>query len=779
MEQHASPVHDINDPAIYISKKLSDDDKLSLLKSKSVFPHNFECPVTAGRKFKSSWMQNRPWLRYSITKDKAFCAYCICFGGKKNILGATSCSSNLSPFVSCGFGNWKKATGKDNYIDQHMLSEAHQTAEEMVHCFLSTCQPGKDIVARLSKQKSEQQIRTKKGLLSIIDVIIKLAMRGAPLRGNWVKKTGEENGNFIFFLNWKSEFDKDLKDHLKYAPKNAKFTSPRIQNEIISLCESIIREKVIATVQTYWSVMADETTDVSATEQMSICIRFVNSNMEVCEEFLGFVKLTKMDAQSVFDVLIPTLEGWGLDLTALVGQGYDGAAVMSGSKNGVQKKVSDAYPNAIYVHCRSHVLNLALAGACTGIDSVRDLFDNVAKITSFLGDGAKRKELFKEIAATEANDELTALLTEGGDDDDDEEDEDEDDNDEGNGEVDHGLRKSNKAILRGRKMKTVPKLCPTRWSSRVETLSALMAKYSSVMETLEQIADQSKGEPRSNAQSYIRLMESPQFIVALVVVQFILSFTAAVTKILQAKECNLGDAYEEVNRAKECIRASRADDSWIKVWERILSIGTALGIEITKPRTAVNQRHRANAGNANQTSEDYYRINVYYAFIDRVVEEIETRFTVEHKGLIAAQSLVPVYLDRLTDSNKQDLKEFFGKYLTFCEENSLDSEIVRWKRKFVDVPLKQRPKTACEAAAKCVATFYPAINKILTIFLTIPVGSVCCERSFSALRRLKLWTRASMNEERLSGLAMLMIHRDSLCIPTPEDVYARKAKWRL
>ena len=99
----------------------------------------------------------------------------------------------------------------------------------------------------------------------------------------------------------------------KYAPKNAKFTSPRIQNEIISLCESIIREKVIATVQTYWSVMADETTDVSATEQMSICIRFVNSNMEVCEEFLGFVKLTKMDAQSVFDVLIPTLEGWGLD----------------------------------------------------------------------------------------------------------------------------------------------------------------------------------------------------------------------------------------------------------------------------------------------------------------------------------------------------------------------------------------------------------------------------------------------------------------------------------
>ena len=38
-------------------------------------------------------------------------------------------------------------------------------------------------------------------------------------------------------------------------------------------------------------------------------------------------------------------------------------------------------------------------------------------------------------------------------------------------------------------------------------------------------------------------------------------------------------------------------------------------------------------------------------------------------------------------------------------------------------------------------------------------GSVSCERSFSALRRLKLWTRFSMTEERRSGLARMLIHR--------------------
>ena len=263
--------------------------------------------------------------------------------------------------------------------------------------------------------------------------------------------------------------------------------------------------------------------------------------------------------------------------------------------------------------------------------------------------------MFIEVAATGADDELTALLTERDDDkEDEEEDEDEDDerrDDEEEGdnekegrdvEGDHGLHKSNKAILRGARKKTVPKLCPTRWSSRVETLSALIAKYSSALETLEKIADQSNGVPRSNAQSHIRLMESPQFIVALVVVQFILGFTADITKLLQAKECNLGDAYAEVNGAKECIKDARADDSWSKVCGTVQTIGESIRVVITKPRVTANQRHRANAGNADQTSEDYYRINVYYPFIDRVVEEIETRFAFEHKGLLVAQALVPM-----------------------------------------------------------------------------------------------------------------------------------------
>ena len=65
----------------------------------------------------------------------------------------------------------------------------------------------------------------------------------------------------------------------------------------------------------------------------------------VCEDFLGFVKFEKMDAQSIANALLSTVEGWGYDMSTLVAQIYDGAAVMSSSKKGVQVKVKEKYPN--------------------------------------------------------------------------------------------------------------------------------------------------------------------------------------------------------------------------------------------------------------------------------------------------------------------------------------------------------------------------------------------------------------------------------------------------
>lgn len=52
----------------------------------------------------------------------------------------------------------------------------------------------------------------------------------------------------------------------------------------------------------------------------------------------------------------------GADLeNKLVNQGYDGAPTMSGVHNGVQLRIKEKYPKAMYVHCSSHRLNFVLS----------------------------------------------------------------------------------------------------------------------------------------------------------------------------------------------------------------------------------------------------------------------------------------------------------------------------------------------------------------------------------------------------------------------------------
>ena len=204
--------------------------------------------------------------------------------------------------------------------------------------------------AQLNKQVAEQNQRIKKGVLSVIDVVIALGQRGIAFRGNWDKDKKTEDGNFNFFVEWKAKYDSDLRDHLNNAPRNAKYTSPVIQNKIISLCEKSIRNPIITDIPKFWSVMADETQDCSSTEQVSLCIRFIDKEYDVREEFLGFVAVKEMDAATIAEAILGSLCEWALDLVCCVGQDYDGASVMSSSKNGVQAKVLAECPDAIADH---------------------------------------------------------------------------------------------------------------------------------------------------------------------------------------------------------------------------------------------------------------------------------------------------------------------------------------------------------------------------------------------------------------------------------------------
>ncbi len=61
-----------------------------------------------------------------------------------------------------------------------------------------------------------------------------------------------------------------------------KFTSPEIQNEILSIMVLYILRGIATSISgKKYTIMVDETTSISNTEQLVVCLRYVDDNLDV------------------------------------------------------------------------------------------------------------------------------------------------------------------------------------------------------------------------------------------------------------------------------------------------------------------------------------------------------------------------------------------------------------------------------------------------------------------------------------------------------------------
>ena len=92
-----------------------------------------------------------------------------------------------------------------------------------------------------------------------------------------------------------------------------------------------------------FSILVDETTDISISKQMIIYARVVDKEFTVHSYFLPNITITnvKSDAQVLFGIIEEYLVSQGLDLRKVYGFGSEGAAVMVGRHNGVATRVKN------------------------------------------------------------------------------------------------------------------------------------------------------------------------------------------------------------------------------------------------------------------------------------------------------------------------------------------------------------------------------------------------------------------------------------------------------
>ncbi|KAL4104452.1 hypothetical protein QTP88_019753 [Uroleucon formosanum] len=135
----------------------------------------------------------------------------------------------------------------------------------------------------------------------------------------------------------------------------------------------------------------DETSDITNLSQLSTTLRYVHHETgEAHERFITFVDVSAdRSADGLFKHVIDIVNRYELK-HKLVAQTYDGAAVMSGHVRGLQVKVKELYPKALFVHCFSHSLNLVLSQSASNIKDCKIFFQTLTGMGSFFTKSSKR-----------------------------------------------------------------------------------------------------------------------------------------------------------------------------------------------------------------------------------------------------------------------------------------------------------------------------------------------------------------------------------------------------
>lgn len=291
-------------------------------------------------------------------------------------------------FTTTGFHDWKHATGSSGKLLTHNNSLAHKQASVAHEQFKATSKTG-SVAEQLGNKRGEMIKRNRHYIKTVAEVLLLCCQQDIPLRGHDESLTSLNKGNFKEFLNLVAQHDAVVSEKLELGPRNAHYTSPKIQNDIIHILANKVRQQIQTCVQQagYYSILADETKDMSKQEQLSIVIRYIDHDCvtpTVVERFLTFVIASNLTAEHLSKYILDTLSLFNLDINMIVSQGYDGASVMSGCCSGVQQRIKEVVPHATCIHCHAHCLNLVLVDCVKTNYHASDFFIVVQTLYVFM-----------------------------------------------------------------------------------------------------------------------------------------------------------------------------------------------------------------------------------------------------------------------------------------------------------------------------------------------------------------------------------------------------------
>ncbi|XP_023761427.2 uncharacterized protein LOC111909889 [Lactuca sativa] len=322
------------------------------------------------RSFQQAWFTKFWWLEYFEKKDVAFCFPCFLFN-KKPIGRVGSDTITVT-----GFNRWKKVNcGKDCAFIVHEGKTPASTHNFSVRCYEDLKNQLCHIENLIEKQMTQQVMDNRLCLKVSVEAIKWLTFQACALRGHDERPDSRNQTNFLELIKLLASYNKTIDDGvLENAPQNAKYTSPDIQKEILSVLATNVQKAIHDEIgMAKFCLIVDESQDESKKKQMAIVVRFVNREGHVKERILDLIQVKYTTLLTLKNAIMGSLSYHKPSVQDIRGQGYDGASNMRGEWNGLQALLLKECPYAYYIHCFAHQLQMSLVTATKDLTERSDI----------------------------------------------------------------------------------------------------------------------------------------------------------------------------------------------------------------------------------------------------------------------------------------------------------------------------------------------------------------------------------------------------------------------
>ena len=675
-----------------------------------------------GRSFFSAWLSQFDWLSYHREKRAVFCELCTAFKQKEK-----------SPFVYnsevVGFNNWKKALEK---FREHAVSKTHREAEEE-----SRRQGIPEITVQLDKQISEQQEQRFKGLISHLCTLKTLLRQGIAIRGK------DETNSNIFQLNLdKARTD----DNFRVFLRSKSYFGHALLAEQEQMLVLNARIKVLDEIREngHFGVIADEATDISKKEQMSITTRTCTKDYTVKEYFIGIRECNEgIAAESLLKLIKDTLIRCGLPPKMLSGCSFDGASAMV-KLGRLLKEWTDG--QSVYIHCLAHCNELIIKDVIAKCSLLAHATLLCEDLYVLAGVSPKRILLFEDLQSHQEDNSNT-------------------------------------------KAQRLQSLSVTRWTTRGKAAKIIIEKRLALLQVLEELNNDKAVTEVAKAKSRKLKKDLSCFVqvFGLTVFYELLSIFEDLSKNLQRGDLTAELALFCIKKVELRVKGLREDAEFERHFKKVETLGLAFIPEeslegrsrkipkrLDNTDIVIEATERLGGASSDEKGMSELRRS-YVEVVDSILMSAEERFNQQDLGILKQiENLILGSINGERIKNRTCIISAIATRFASLDLSDLGRNLdeahllLRMYNNRVSISIKikevTRVRTVAEiinaqpASRKCM----PALSNLIRLYMSIPLSSATAERTFSAMRRLKSWIRSTSSANHLNNIMFANMHKEEM-----------------